>query len=42
METKKIAERVRAGEPGAMLELWEAVRRFVEVKAKDCAHRSMI
>ena len=42
MEAKKIAERVRAGEPGAMLELWEAVRRFVEVKAKDCAHRCRV
>lgn len=27
---------------GAMLELWEAVRRFVEVKAKDRAHRCRV
>ena len=37
MELEELAARVKAGEPGAMLELWEAVRRFVEVKARDRA-----
>ena len=37
VELEELAARVKAGEPGAMLELWEAVRRFVEVKAKDRA-----
>lgn len=33
----KLAARSKAGEPGAMLELWDAVRRFVEMKARDRA-----
>lgn len=37
MELEELAARVKAGEPGDMLELWEAVRRFVEVKARDRA-----
>lgn len=37
MELEELAARVRAGESGAMLELWEAVRRFVEMKARDMA-----
>ena len=32
-----MAAQVKAGEPGAVLELWEAVRRFVEMKARDRA-----
>lgn len=32
-----LAARVKAGEPGAALELWEAVRRFVDLKARDRA-----
>lgn len=45
MEADKLAnivERVRAGKPGAMLELWETVRHFVEVKARDYAHRCRV
>ncbi len=42
MELERIVESVRAGEPGAMLELWEAVRRFIEVKAKDYACRCRV
>ncbi len=42
MELERIVESVRAGEPGAMLELWEAVRRFVEVKAKAYAYRCRV
>lgn len=30
----KLAHRLKTGEPGAALELWEAVRRFVELKAR--------
>lgn len=37
MELEELAARVKAGEPGAMLELWEAVRRFVEMKARGRA-----
>lgn len=37
MELEELAAQVKAGEPGAMLELWEAVRRFVGMKARDCA-----
>lgn len=37
MELEELAAQVKAGEPGAMLELWEAVRRFVEMKARDRA-----
>ena len=29
MELEELAARVKAGEPGAALKLWEAVRRFV-------------
>lgn len=29
--------RSKTGEPGAVVELWEAVRRFVELKARDRA-----
>ena len=32
-----LAARSKAGEPGAALELWEAVGRFVELKARDRA-----
>lgn len=35
MELEELAARVKAGEPGAALKLWEAVRRFVETKARD-------
>lgn len=38
MTNEELAARVKAGEPGAMLELWEAVRRFVEMKARRYAH----
>ena len=37
MELEELAAQVKAGEPGAMLELWKAVRRFVEMKAGDRA-----
>lgn len=37
MELEELAAQVKAGEPGAVLKLWEAVRRFVEVKARDRA-----
>lgn len=30
-----LATQVKAGEPGAVLKLWEAVRRFVEMKARE-------
>lgn len=33
----ELAARVKDREPGAMLELWEAVRRFVEMKARGRA-----
>ena len=33
----ELAARSKAGEPGAALELWEAVGRFVELKARDRA-----
>lgn len=32
-----LAAKVKAGEPGAMLELWEAVKNFVALKAKQRA-----
>lgn len=35
MDLEKLAARVKAGKPGAVLELWEAVRRFVEMKARE-------
>lgn len=31
----ELTARMKAGEPGAVLELWEAVRRFVEMKARE-------
>lgn len=37
MELEELAAQVKAREPGAVLELWEAVRRFVEMKARDRA-----
>lgn len=37
MELEELAAQVKAGEPGAVLELWEAVRRFVEMKARERA-----
>lgn len=37
MELEELAARVKAGEPGTVLELWEAVRRFVEMKARERA-----
>lgn len=37
MGLDELAAQVKAGEPGAMLELWEAVRRFVEMKARKQA-----
>lgn len=37
MTNEELAARVKVREPGGMLELWEAVRRFVAVKAKDRA-----
>lgn len=33
----ELAARLKSGKPGAALELWEAVRRFVELKARDRA-----
>lgn len=33
----ELATRLKAGEPGAALELWKTVRRFVELKARDRA-----
>lgn len=30
-----LAAQVKAGEPGTVLKLWEAVRRFVEMKARE-------
>ncbi len=42
MKAEKIVERVRTGEPGAMLEMWEAVRLFVEAKARDYANRCFV
>lgn len=33
----ELAARLKAGEPWVALELWEAVRRFVEMKARDRA-----
>lgn len=37
MNLEELAAQMTAGEPGAVLELWEAVRRFVEMKARDQA-----
>lgn len=34
MELEELAAQVKAGEPGAVLELWEDVRRFVEKEAR--------
>ena len=42
MTVGELAQRVKAGEPGAMLELWEAVRRFVKIKASDYAQRGTV
>lgn len=39
MTNEELAARVKAGEPGAMLELWEAVRRTVEIKARQYARQ---
>ena len=33
MSVEELADKVKRGEPGAMLELWQSVRRFVEMKA---------
>ena len=35
MDLEELAAQVKAGEPGAVLELWEAVSRFVEMKARE-------
>lgn len=35
MDVEELAAKVKDKEPGAMLELWEAVRRFVEAKARN-------
>lgn len=35
MELEELAAKAKAGEPGALLELWGAVGRFVELKARD-------
>ena len=37
MTNEELAARVKAGEPGALMELWEDVRRFVEMKARRYA-----
>ena len=42
MELTKTVEQAKTGDSVALLELWEAVKRFVEVKAKDCAARSSV
>ena len=41
MELEELAARVKAGEPGAALKLWEAVRRFVEMKARRWVNNAM-
>lgn len=42
MTPEELAQRVKAGEPGAMLELWECVRRFVEIRAQEYSRRGSV
>lgn len=38
----ELIARSKSGEPGAILELWDAVRRFVKIKASDYARRGTV
>ena len=35
VDFQALASDVKKGKPGAMLELWESVRRFVHMKARE-------